>query len=113
MRTVTDLGVIGTTRGILSPLDLPLDKDGAPWPLTGYIDQELRIRNWFTGEAVALGGTVTIEDAANGVIRYEPSDPDTIYAEAGTYEARVYVRPGAGRPLEMSGRFTFEIAEGP
>ncbi len=118
MRTVLNLGIIGTTGGsdpgaVLAPLDLPLRKDGAVWDLTGYVDPELVCRDWHTKIPVAVTGTVTIEDAPNGVVRYTPAVADPLYAAAGTYEARVYVRPGAGQPYEMSGRFLYSIEDSP
>ena len=114
MRIVTDLGIIGTTGGILQPIDLPLDKDGAAWNLTGYDLPEIRVRNWRTKEDVTLDGTVTIDDPAAGIVRYAPADPDILTTlPAAVYEARVYVRPDPTKDHEPSGRFTFEIEDSP
>ena len=120
MQAVTHLGELGTQGELVRPLVFPLERSpGVAWNLTGYDLPELRIWDVRTRTAVALTGVVTIaQDDAGGTITGTPNRWYVQYAPAATdlpasgqYEARIYVRPGAGAK-EPSGFFRFTIADG-
>ncbi len=113
LQTVADLGELGTVGGILRPLDLTLQRDGAVWNLTGYTSPQLRIWDVRTHTVVAVTGTLAVQDAANGVVRYSPAVNDPIQAKAGTFEGRCWLNPAGGGDPEPSGLFRFTIGGGP
>lgn len=113
MNVVADLGQLGTTGGILRPLDLTLQRDGAVWNLTGYTAPVLRVRRLRTHTAVAPNGTVVVQTAASGIVRYTPGAADPLFASSGSFEARVWLTPDGGGAPEPSGLFRFTIGDGP
>jgi len=113
MQTVTDLGEIGAVGGIMRPLDLTLQRNGATWVLTGYLSAELRVWHMLTGTVLALTGETSIEDADEGGVRYTPGAADPIQAASGVYEARVWCQPADGGPPEPSALFRWSIGAGP
>lgn len=105
---VASLGEIGTPDAILTPLDLPLLRDGSAWDLTNYTNPRISIWDLRTKTAVASPGTISIQTAASGIVRYQP-DPTNF--TSGVYEARVTVE-NAGGDDEHSGLFRFSLGAG-
>lgn len=112
MQTITNLGTIGTTAGILRPLDLTLQRDGATWDLTGYTTPLLRVWDARTKTTRTLTGTLAVlAPASNGIVRYTPAVGDPLFADgAGMLEARVTLIPGGVGDPESSNLFRFSIA---
>ncbi len=104
---IADLGEIGITSAILEPFDLPLLRDGAVWDLsTGpYTDPRIEVWELRTRTAVATPGTIGIQDAAAGIVRWTPASANF---PSGTYEARIIVKNAATND-EPSGKFRFSI----
>ncbi len=104
---IADLGEIGITGAILEPFDLPLLRDGATWDLSvgPYTDPRIEVWELLTRTAVATPGTITIEDAGGGIIRWRPASANF---PSGTYEARIIVKNAATND-EPSGKFRFSI----
>ena len=113
MPTIANLGELGATGGIRRPIDLTLNRDGAAWNLTGYTGPTLAVWDIETKTAVALTGTLAVQDAANGVVRYTPAASDPLYATSGVYEGRAWLTPSGGGDPEPSGLFRFSIGAGP
>lgn len=113
-QVVTDLGEIGLAdAAMVTPLDLTLLRNGAAWNLTGYTSPVFNVWKLFDRQTVTPSGTISIEDAANGIVRYLTTGAaDTLIAEPGTYEAVVVVNNGGGIP-EPSGLFRFTVGSGP
>lgn len=103
-QTITNLGEIGADTAMLTPIDLPLQRDGAVWDLTGYTTPIIDVWELRTRSAVVSPGTVAIQDAATGVIRWTPTAASFA---SGVYEARIKVTL-AGK-VEPSGLFRFSI----
>lgn len=111
VQRVTSLGEIGVAgQGVLRPFDLTLQRAGAAWNLTGYTDPTIIIWDLRTRTALATPGTVTIEDAAAGTVRWTPGA--TVKTLSGTFEARIYATPSGGGDPEPSGLFRYTIAAG-
>lgn len=112
MQTIADLGEIGAvgaiTPSVLTPLDLPILRDGATWVLTTYTNPRIDVYDLRTRAPIASPGTVTIEDGPTGTIRWTP-DMTNFYS--GSFEARFIVE-NAGGDDEPSGKFRFSIAGG-
>lgn len=108
----TNLGELGAAGGILSPIDLPLERTpGTPWDLTGY-SVELRVWEIRTKQIININGTLAVQgDPTLGVVRYTAGTNDPIAQTSGSYEARVWC--DAGGDPEPSGLFRFSIAAGP
>ncbi len=108
-QTITNLGEIGDAeiggQAILTPIDLPLLRDGATWDLTGYSNPAIKVWDLRTKAVVAGPGGVTIEDIPGGVIRWIPIANAFV---SGVYEARIKITPSGGSP-EGSGLFRFSI----
>ncbi len=104
---IANLGEIGITGAILEPFDLPLLRDGAPWDLSvgPYTDPRLEVWELRTRVAIASVGTISIQDAAAGVVRWTPASANF---PSGTYEARALVKNAATND-EPSGKFRFSI----
>lgn len=111
MQTITNLGTIGTTAGILRPLDLTLQRDGATWDLDGYGTPLLKVWDARTKTTRTLTDILAIlAPASSGVVRYTPATTDALFADgAGLLEARVTVIPGGGGDPESSNLFRFTI----
>lgn len=108
---VTTLGEIGVAPdGILHPFEMTLLRAGAVWNLTGYTSARIEVWPLATREAVATPGTLTITDAANGVVTWEPGAD--VYAASGAYEGRAWATPPTGVE-EPSGLFRFSIGAAP
>lgn len=109
-QTITSLGEIGAAGGPtpsgLTPLDLPILRDGATWNLTGYDSPAIDVWELRTRSAIVTPGAVQIQDATNGVIRWTP---DYSQFPSGIYEARIRVSPDGGGTYEASGLFRFSI----
>lgn len=109
----TDLGEIGAagpTPAGLTPLDLPLLRDGETWNLTGYSNEAIDVWDLRTRIAIASPGAVQIQEPlADGVVRWTPN-----YANlpSGVYEARIRISPDGGTTFEGSGIFRFAIGAG-
>ena len=104
-QTIANLGEIGITGAVLTPFDLPILRDGATWVLTGYTNPRLEVWDLRTRAAITPVGSVSINDAANGVMRWAP-DPSSF--PSGVYEARFIVENPSGDD-EPSGKFRFSI----
>lgn len=111
--TVADLGELGTTDGLRRPIDLTLERDGATWDLTGYTDPTLEAWDVRTRTTITPNGTLTVTDAAGGVVRYQPGAADPLHANSGRFEGRILVTPAGGAPAEPSALFRFTIAAAP
>lgn len=110
---ISSLGEIGAsapTPSGLTPIDLPLLRDGATWNLTGYSDEVIDVWDLRTLEPVATPGAVTIQDVENGVVRWTP---DYSAFDSGVYECRIRLSPDNGLTFEPSGVFRFSIGGGP
>lgn len=106
-QTISDLGEIGVTGAILSPLDLPILRAGAAWNLTGYSNPRIAVWNLRTRTAIATPGPVTIEaPETDGIIQWKPTAANF---PSGSYEARITVE-NAATDDEPSGVFRFSIA---
>lgn len=109
-QTITSLGEIGAagpTPSGLTPLDLPILRDGATWNLTGYSNETIDVWDLRTRATIATPGGVTIQTPLeDGVVRWTPN-----YANlpSGVYEARIRVSPDGGATFEGSGVFRFSI----
>lgn len=108
-QAITNLGEIGAagpTRSGLTPIELPLLRDGATWNLTGYSNETIDVWDLRTRTAIGTPGGVTVTDAAAGVVQWTPA-----YANlpSGIYEARIRVSPDGGATFEASGLFRFSI----
>lgn len=107
---ISDLGEIGATGPSpsgLTPLDLPILRDGATWDMTGYSDETIDVWDLRTRSLIATPGAVSIQDpAADGIVRWTPN-----YAAlaSGVYEARIRISPDGGTTFEGSGVFRFSI----
>lgn len=110
-QTITNLGEIGADGAMLTPIDLPLQRDGGIWNLTGYTSPTIDVWELRTKAPVATPGTVSIETPViDGIIRWLPIAASF---PSGTYEARIKVTSGG--KVEPSGMFRFSIgaAENP
>lgn len=107
--TIPDLGVIGTTDGILRPIDMTVTRNGATWDLTGYTDATVEIWETRTRAAVTAGTAAITSPETAGVVRWTPAA--AVYAASGSYSGRILLTPGGGGDPEPSGRFRFEIEE--
>lgn len=110
-QTITNLGEIGADGAMLTPIDLPLQRDGGVWNLTGYTTPTIDVWELRSKVPIATPGTVSIETPeADGVIRWLPI---ATAFESGVYEARIKVTTGG--KVEPSGLFRFSIgaAENP
>lgn len=105
-----EIGAAGATPAGLTPIDLPLLRDGAAWNLTGYTNPAIDVWDQRTRAAIAAPGAVAIQQANPGIIRWTPT-----YANlaSGQYEARIRVSPNGGATFEPSGLFRFTIGAGP
>jgi hypothetical protein len=105
--TVADLGEIGVTGAILTPIDLPLLRNGGTWDLSSYTNPRINVWDLRTRAAVA-SPTTNIEirsPATAGVVRIELTAANY---PSGTYEARITVEGPTGAD-ETSGLFRFHI----
>lgn len=110
MRSITHLGEIGVAgQGILRPIDLTLYRNGIVWDLTGYTSPALEVWDYRTKIAVNINGTLALQTASAGIVRYTPGTDDPIYAAAGLYEARASAIPAGVGAREPSGVFRFSI----
>ncbi len=110
-QTITNLGEIGADGAMLTPIDLPLQRDGAAWNLTGYVSPTIDVWELRSKVPITAAGTVSIEaPAVDGVIRWLPTAASF---PSGSYEARIKVTTGG--KVEPSGLFRFSIgaAENP
>lgn len=109
---ISDLGEIGAvapTPSGLTPIDLPLLRDGADWNLTGYSNEAIDVWDLRTRTAVATPGGVTIQQVDPGIVRWTP---DYTQFDSGVYEARIRLSPNGGVSYEASGLFRFAIGAG-
>lgn len=113
VRTVVDLGEVGTVGGVLRPWDLTLRRDGGVWDLTGYTALELRVWAYLTKTIIVINGTLALQTALSGIVRYTPGTADPIHANSGVFEARAWGTPGGAGDPEASGLFRFSIGAGP
>lgn len=106
MQTVTDLGELGTVDGILTPIDLTLERNGAAWDLTAYTAAQIVVVDLRTKAPVAAPGAVAIQTPATaGVVRWAPTA--AAHATSGIYEGRIVLTSPAGD--EPSGLFRWTI----
>lgn len=108
---ITHLGEIGAASplgaaSILKPLDLPILRDDATWNLTGYSNPAIDVWELRTRAQIVTPGSVAIQDAPNGIIRWTPIAANF---PSGVYEARIRVSPDGGSTFEASGFFRFSI----
>ena len=112
MSVVTHIGELGAVGGVIRPFDFTIERDGAVWDLTGYASVEWRIWDVRTKTIVVLNGSLAIQTAASGLVRYTPGTSDPLYANSGVFEGRVWADPGTGDP-EPSALHRFTIGAGP
>ena len=109
-QTIIDLGELGTTDGIVYPLEWTLLRGSQAWNLSGYTGLTLKVRNMRTHATVAATGTVAVIDAASGLVRYTPADGDPFYTSGpGVFEMWVEAVPSGGTIPEPSGRARYAI----
>jgi hypothetical protein len=101
-----EIGAAGANASGLTPIDLPLQRDGGDWNLTGYSDEAIDVWDLRTKEAVATPGGITVQQLNPGVIRWTP---DYSQYATGIYEARIRLSPNGGTSFEHSGLFRFAI----
>jgi hypothetical protein len=110
-QAIANLGEIGLAgTGTLRPFDLTLQRGGTTWVLNGYTDPTIVAWRLETREALAAPGTVAVQDAAEGVVRWTPGAD--VAAESGTFEGRVLATPSGGGTPEPSGVFRWSIGAG-
>lgn len=111
-QAVANLGEIGLAgTGTIRPFDLTLYRGGAVWVLSGYTDLAIVCWRLETREQLTTPGTVTAQDAANGVVRWQPGA--SIHEASGVFEGRVTAIPPSGGAPEPSGLFRWSIGAGP
>jgi len=106
-----EIGVAGTDPAMLTPIDLPLLRNGVVWDLSiGPYDAiefdvwELRQRT-----KIVSPGTIVIFNAALGIVRWTPTAASFA---SGIYEARIRLSTTAGVTWEPAGLFRFSVGAG-
>ena len=114
MTTIGNLGEIGTggaDPAILTPIDMPLLRNGVPWDLSQGPYNAIDFDVWELRErtTVASPGTIIILTPVLGIVRWTPVAASFA---SGVYEARIRLSVDAGVTWEPAGLFRFSIGAG-
>lgn len=108
--TKVDLGAFAAGE-VPPPLQITfLDFDGAAVNLTGFADVQMNIEEEIGGNTNPLGtGTITVTDAANGIVEYTWVRNDML--DPGEYTAQAWVDDDIN--FFASDLYTYSVYDGP
>ena len=104
-----EIGVAGTDPAILTPIDLPLLRNGVAWNLSSYDAIEFDVWELRQRTKIASPGTIVILTPASGIVRWTPTAASFV---SGVYEARIRLSVDAGITWEPAGLFRFSVGAG-